>query len=78
MYFPYKTETALQTSYSWLQHHSFIQNNNNKIVLGVSTESQLKENLLHIKNGITLNEHELAKLDILYDNIRIVSPNYYY
>ena len=78
MYFPYKTETALQTSYSWLQHHSFIQNNNNKIVLGVSTESQLNENLSHIKHSITINENELTKLDILYDNIRLLSPNYYY
>ena len=78
MYFPYKTDTALHASYSWLQNHSFIKNNNNKIVLGVSTESQLNENLSHINNGITLDENELVKLDILYDNIRIVSPNYYY
>jgi len=47
-------------------------------VLGVSTESQLNENLSHIKNSTTINENELAKLDILYDNVRIVSPNYYY
>lgn len=78
MYFPYKKEAALRHSYSWLLHNSFIKKGQHKLVLGASTEYQLKENLQTINSSQPLTKRELDVINTLYSNVQSTSPNYYY
>jgi aflatoxin B1 aldehyde reductase len=78
VFYPSSKEQAIDYAFSWLLNHSMIESPNNKLVLGVSTEKQLKENIMSIHKNKKMRDDQLCRLNELYSNIEADSPNYYY
>lgn len=78
IHYPTNKKQALNQAFSWLLNQSLIQKNNNKLILGASTEEQLKENLETINSSVKMNDKELNNLDNIYSKIISDTPNYYY
>jgi hypothetical protein len=49
-----------------------------KIILGVSTDEQLENNLNIINKNIIYNGGRIKYLNSIYEKIKDYSPNYYY
>jgi aflatoxin B1 aldehyde reductase len=67
------TEYSLQ----WLKKYSKLRMED-KIILGVSTEEQLENNLNIINKNIIYNGERIKYLNNIYKGIKDYSPNYYY
>jgi len=77
-FYPKIVDTSIDYTFSWLMNHSYCSERFNKIILGVSSISQLTQNLNSIYNYRHLNSNELMNMDTMYNSIEEHTPNYYY
>ena len=73
----FSNNNCLEYSLKWLQNYSNLQDNNN-IVIGVSTIEQLNNNIEILNKNINYDKDILKYIDNIYKNIENISPNYYY
>jgi aflatoxin B1 aldehyde reductase len=69
---------CLEHSLNWLYNYSKIRQNQDKIIIGVSTLEQLDKNVEIISNKTQHDKETIEYLNELYYKIQNASPNYYY
>lgn len=72
----FKDKNCIEYSFQWLKNYSNMKKND-KIILGVSTEEQLDINL-NLINKKKNYDSNIIKYFNIYNNIKNISPNYYY
>jgi aflatoxin B1 aldehyde reductase len=74
----FKSPDCISESLQWLFHHSKIRQNNDKIIMGVSTLEQLENNIQIISKNHNYTNEKMQVLNNIYTKISDASPNYYY
>jgi len=70
----YSKDLNASMSLRWLKENKFVDG----IIMGASTENQLKNNINIIKYKTPLSNYEKTIIKNFYDNTHIYAPNYYY
>jgi aflatoxin B1 aldehyde reductase len=77
-FFIYDQLTCSEYSFQWLSRYSKMRIND-KIIIGASSVEQCKQNMKYIQHPILNYNHDiLNKLNNIYTDIELWSPNYFY
>jgi aflatoxin B1 aldehyde reductase len=71
------SQTLLDLTYSWLKYHAKLKDNDS-LILGVSSLSQLKDNFRYLDRCKPLSYLQLGLIQDIWKDIKRVSPEYYY